>query len=349
MNILVTGGAGFQGSHLVEALVRKGHFVRILNTPSEHAKGNVRKYLARLIADGHVELVWGSIVDRYLLDMCMKDIERVFHLAAKINVDESLKVPLDFLDINVKGTENVLLAAASKKADMVYSSSCESYGDNLYGTAYILESARKYKAELEVVSSAAIYGIGSKHKMDEYHPLCPASPYAATKAAADRICFSYARSYGLPIKIVRPFNIFGPRQKESGFGAVVPMFFKQAMDAIGGPLKIFGNGKQTRDYLYIDDLVRAYLIIAECSDFNGKAVNVGSGVETSVNDIARTVNRLTGRPSDFIEHIPGRSGEVNSFVADTTLIERFGFKPKITFEEGMKLYYDWKREAQKCP
>jgi len=342
MNVLVTGGAGFQGSHLVEALVKQGHFVRILNTPSEHAKGNVRKYLAPLVDKGRVEVVWGSVSDRYLLDMCMKDVERVFHLGAKINVDESLQRPLDFININIKGTENVLAAAATKKADVVHASTCEVYGDNIYGTTNVLESARKYKAELEVVSSASIYGIGSKHLMDEYHPLFPASPYAASKAAGDRICYSYWKSFGLKVKIVRPFNIFGPRQKDSGFGAVVPIFFKKAIDAPKEPLKIFGDGSQTRDYLYVTDLVRAYLLIADEPALNGEAINLGSGEEISVNRIAETVNKLTGRPADLITHTEGRAGEVNSFIADTSLIEQFGFKPEISFDAGMLSYYDWK-------
>ena len=342
MNILVTGGAGFQGSHLVEALVKKGHFVRILNTPSEHAKNNVKRYLMNYTMDDRVEVVWGSVTDKYLLNICMRDVERVFHLGAKINVDESLKVPLDFLNINVRGTDNVLTAATAKKVEVLYASSCEAYGDNIYGTANVLESVLKYKADMEFVSSASIYGTGSKHKMDEFHPLCPASPYAATKAAADRLCYSYWKSYGLKVKIVRPFNIFGPRQKDSGFGAVVPIFFKKAIENPTEPLKIFGDGYQTRDYLYIDDLVRAYMLIVDEPSLNGKAINIGSGKETSVNRIAETVNQLTGRPADLIEHAEGRSGEVNSFIADTSLIERFGFKPEISFDAGMLNYYNWK-------
>jgi dTDP-glucose 4,6-dehydratase len=337
LNILVTGGCGFQGSHLVETLLKDGHYVRILNTPSLAAKVNYSRYLED---KKNLNVVWGSVVDNYLVDICMKDIEVVFHLGAKVNVDESFQAPLDFFNINIKGTDNVCASAAERRIKLIFGSSCECYGSNMYGDVNILESVKKYNAKLNFISTAAVYGIGSMFKMNEWHPLMPASPYAATKASADRLCYSYYKTYGLDVKIVRPFNIFGPRQKRSGFGAVIPIFFEKAL--LDDKLVIYGDGKQTRDYLYVTDIVNAYKLIMETKEFTGKAVNVGSGTEISINQIAEKICELLNVPRKRIQHIHDRPGEVNSFIADTTFIEQYGFKPTVSFDDGLKKYLDWR-------
>jgi len=269
----------------------------------------------------------------------MQDIELVYHLAAKINVDESILYPQRYTENNIEGTRTILDAVRKHNPDMVMASTCEAYGANLSGTEAVLEAVRKYNAHLVTVSTAGVYK-GSKGRMDENHPLNPQSPYAASKAGADRLCYAYHKTYGIKVKIVRPFNIFGPRQKREGFGAVIPIFYEKALNNEKLPIK--GDGKQTRDYLYVSDVVDAYRLIAETDELNGHAVNVGSGLETSINHVAKTVLYFTKRPYHMIEHIGERAGEVDSFIADTTLIEQYGFKPKVDFDTGMKNYYNWR-------
>jgi dTDP-glucose 4,6-dehydratase len=337
MNVLITGGCGFQGSHLAEALLNKGHFVRILNTPSEHARENYELYLKRY---NNLEIVWGSVMDRDLLDHCMRDVERVFHLGAKINVDESIQRPLDYLETNYQGTKNVLDNAVKHRSQVIHASTCEVYGENLFGTLNVLESVKKYRPGLQFVSTAAVYGEGSEIRMNEWHPLRPTSPYAASKAAADRLCYCYYKTHKLDITIVRPFNIYGERQKRTGFGAVIPIFFEKALSH--QDITIFGDGTQTRDYLHVSDIVRAYILIAETKDLIGKEVNAGSGIERRVIDIAEKITDISGARRSIIKFVGERKGEVNSFIADNALIEQYGFAPAKDFDRGLKEYHEWR-------
>jgi len=331
MNYLVTGGCGFQGSHLVEALVKRGDFVRVLNTPSRHARNN-----AKLFDDNpNVEIVWGSVLERPLLDYCMEGIDKVFHLAAKIHVDESYTKSELYMKTNLEGTHNTLAAAHKINADVIHASSCEVYGSNVFSTLAVLETLRKVDADMTFVGSASIYGKSyNVPKMNEYHPLNPQSPYAASKAASDRLCYAYHKSFGVKVKIVRPFNIFGSRQKAGGGGAVIPIFFKNAL--LDNPITIHGDGKQTRDYLYVDDIIKAYLLISELDELNGEVVNVGSGIETEIGWLAETIRRIVGKGR--IEYVKGRIGDVDSFICDNSKIAQYGFEPKISVEEGLKLY-----------
>lgn len=336
VKVLVTGGCGFQGSHLVEALVKEGHSVRVLNTVSDHAKRNYDRYLEGL----DIEVLWGTVLDMNLLSACMQDVDKVFHLAAKINVDESIYDPKGFVENNVGGTKQVLEGCRDDDVPVVFASSCEVYGGNLYGQVNVLEAVRKYKKELVSVSSASVFGDGSKELMDEFHPMRPRSPYAASKAAADVLCSAYHCTYDLDVKIVRPFNVYGERQKERGFGSLIPILFRCALE--DKPLRIFGDGEQTRDYMHVSDVVRAYIHVANETGLSGGVVNVGSGVQVSVNEIAEKVIELTGRDRGLIKHIGGRPGEVDSFIADTSLMDSYGFRPKVNFDEGLRYYYEWK-------
>ena len=176
MRILITGGAGFQGSHLAERCLNAGHQVAILNTFSEEAVGNISQL------DKEVTVVWGSITDSEIVEKTVRGQELVVHMAARINVDESIEAPATFLAANVMGTYNVLEAVRRQECRLVYSSTCEVYGAH-------------------------------DGAVTETSDLRPNSPYAASKAAADRLCFAYAQTYGVDVVILRPCNVYGARQK----------------------------------------------------------------------------------------------------------------------------------------
>jgi dTDP-glucose 4,6-dehydratase len=304
MKILITGGAGFQGSHLAHFFLKEGHEITILNTYSDIVEPNIAD-----IAD-KVRIVYGSVTDRVLVDKTVRGHDVVFHLAANINVDQSLQDPESFLDVNVMGTHHVLEAVRANHARMVYASTCEVYGDG--------------------------HDIKEGELLSENAALNPNSPYAASKAAADRWCHAYFRSFGVNVTIVRPFNIFGERQKSGTFGALIPILVRKALR--GEPLTIFGDGEATRDYLNIDDLVGAYNLVLHHPELAGKAINFASGVNTSVKDIAEYIAKALGAN---IEHGPARPGEVSRFPADISLAQSLGFSPKVSIWEGIDRYIAW--------
>lgn len=306
MKILITGGLGFQGSHLTEYFINKGHDVTVLNTFSERA----RNFLSLL--EDKPRIIWGSVTDWELVRKSVREHDVVLHLAAYVNVDESIKNPRFFVDVNIGGTVNILEAVKESGNRLIYASTCEVYGV-----------------------------VPGREVINEEAELRPHSPYAASKAAADRICFSYFKSYGLDAVIVRPFNIFGPRQKEGEFGALIPILVKKALD--GKNLTVFGSGMQTRDYMHIDDLLSAYDLILEAKNVAGEVFNFGTGQETSVKDIAEYI---AGKFGVNVEYKEARSGEVNHFRADIAKAEKMlGFKPKVKIWDGIDRYITW-RKAQ---
>ena len=234
MRILITGGAGFQGSHLAERWSGSGHGVTILNTYSEEAARNIRA----VSADS--EVVWGSVTDNEIVEKTVRGHDVVVHLAARVNVDESLAEPRAFADVNLDGTINVLEAARRWGSRVVFGSSCE------------------------------VYGASDGLPVPETAPLRPYSPYSASKAAADRMCYAYHMSYGLDVTIVRPSNVYGERQKSGRGGAVIPIF--SSLAAAGKPLTVFGTGAQTREYIHVSDLVAAYDMIVGRGDLAGATV-----------------------------------------------------------------------------
>lgn len=300
MNILVTGGAGFQGSHICKALIEKGHRVRVLNTPSIDAHQNLLSF-----PDGvDVEVVWGSVCDQTLVERSVEGMDLVVHLAAEINVDKSLSNPKIFIDTNIMGTINILKEVTDNEIRMVYASTCEVYG-------------------------AAVY-----KPMDEKHPLNPHSPYAASKSGADRLCYSYHRSFGTDVTIVRPFNIYGPNQKSKRFGALIPILISRILN--GKPPLIFGTGEQTRDYMYVSDLADAYMLVIGNENLSGEVINFGSGKETSIKYIAEKLVEIID-PSIVPQHMEPRSGEVSSFCADISKARSLGFSPEVDIDEGLVL------------
>ncbi len=297
--VLVTGGAGFIGSHLVDALVGSGARVRVLDDLSTGRPDNLADR-----AD-EIELIEGDVRDAGACRRAAAGVELLFHQAALGSVPRSLVDPATTLAVNVQGTANVLTAAREAGVRrVVYASSSSVYGD----------SPRLPKREGE-----------------EGEPL---SPYAASKRMTEQLAAVLARCYRLPVVGLRYFNVYGPRQDPAGpYAAVVPRFLTAGLT--GGAPQIYGDGRQTRDFTYVADAVCANLLAAAAPVVDGRALNVAGGRGVSILELARLVGRLTGndRPP---EHRPPRPGDVPHSTAD---LERaraeLGYQPRADLEEGL--------------
>jgi len=310
--ILVTGGAGFIGSHLTEDLVKSGFSVKIMDDFSTGSVNNIM----HLFNYRNFKMIRGSITDKELVAKATSDVDVIFHLAAQVHVDRSIIEPRRTFDVNTFGTLNILDAALENNVELVaYASTSEVYGSALYAP------------------------------MDENHPLNPASPYAASKAAADRLCFSYYNTYKLPVVIVRCFNTYGPRQKDSGYAAAIPKFLRKALTRL--PPIIYGDGLQTRDYMYVKDTVKAYkLVMNSYEKVLGQTINFGTGAEVSILDLAKTILELCGTKSVPV-HTSPRPGEVTRLCADIKKAkELLGFKPDYTIKAGLKEFTEWYKEGR---
>ena len=320
--VLITGGAGFIGSNLTEFLLKNGHRVIVLDDLSRSTTDNIR---ACYNHSPNFYFVNGSVMDFDLVDRLVNNVDMVFHLAAQVHWEESIDNPVPSFEVHTRGTQNVLEAVRRGMARR----------DPLKLMLY--------------ASSSEVYGTGQYMPMDENHPFNPQSPYAAGKAAADRLCSSYHHVYKLPIIILRQFNTYGPNQRTKGYSAVIPKFVSQVVNNC--PPTIYGDGVQTKDFHYIDDLIAAYSLIIDKwqeLDMFGTAINFGTGKETSINDLARiiidTVAKETGRDlSDMAPiHLPKRPGEVMRFAADISLAKKMlGFTPKTNIEKGIAKYVRW--------
>jgi nucleoside-diphosphate-sugar epimerase len=269
----------------------------------------MRYFAANEMAD----IVFGSVTDWELVSKTARDHDVVFHLAANINVDKSLDDPRSFLETNVMGTYHVLQAAREYGSRIIFASTCEVYGDG--------------------------HTLAPDALLDETAELRPNSPYAASKAAADRLCYSYYRSHGLDVTMVRPFNIFGERQKSGAFGALIPILVRRAI--AGQDLTVFGDGSATLDYLHVSDVIEAYRLVLESPNLTGRAINFASGTNTSVRDIAEYI---AAKFSARVVQGPARPGEVTRFPASIALAKSIGFAPKVGIWQGIDRYIEWAKE-----
>jgi UDP-glucose 4-epimerase len=310
--ILVTGGAGFIGSHLTEDLVKNGFSVKIMDDFSTGSVNNIM----HLFNYKNFKMIRGSVTDKELVSKATSDVDIVFHLAAQVHVDRSVIEPRRTFDVNTLGTLNILDAALENDVELV---------------AY--------------ASTSEVYGSAKYTPMNEDHPLNPASPYAASKAAADRLCFSYFNTYKLPVVIVRCFNTYGPRQKDSGYAAAIPKFLRKALARL--PPIIYGDGLQTRDYMYVKDTVKAYkLVMKNYEKVIGEALNFGTGYEVSILELAKTILELCGTKSVPV-HTAARPGEVKRLCADTTKTKALlGFEPDYDIKKGLKEFTQWYSEGR---
>jgi UDP-glucose 4-epimerase len=305
MKILITGGAGFVGSHLCRKYTLQGETVLCLDNFMNGDLLNIRN----LLSYSNFKLINGDIRNFDLLEKIMRDVDVVFHLAAQIHVDRSIIEPSLTYEINVLGTQN------------------------------ILEIARRYDVDKIIhASTSEVYGSASDAPIDENHSLDAPHPYGASKIAADRMCFAYIKTYGLNICIMRPFNLYGPHQKDSGYGGAISIFIKRVFNNM--PPIIYGDGTQTRDYTYIDDIVEAYDIILKYPSPLIDPINFGTGKEISINDLAGKIITIMGKNISPV-HVDPRPGEVQRLIADISKAKKIGWKPYHTLDEGLRKLIEW--------
>ncbi len=310
--VLVTGGAGFIGSHLVDALVAGGARVRVLDDFSSGRRENLAG------AAGRVEIVEGDVADDRALDRVLAGVETVMHLATRC-VRLSLSDPENVHRVNSHGTLRVLLAARRHRVGRVV-----------------------------YVSSSEVYGSGVRVPMAEDHPLEPTTIYGATKLAGELYTQALTRAFDLPTVVVRPFNTYGPRAHFEGvYGEVIPRFTVRLLN--GRRPVVFGDGRQTRDFTYVSDTVRGILAAAATDRAQGQVINVARGEEVTVRRLAELLAKAID-PTLAPEFTEPRPGDVRRHWADVSRARAdLGFVAEIGIEEGLARYLAWFREAYPDP
>jgi UDP-glucose 4-epimerase len=311
MKIMITGGAGFIGSHLCDKYTGEDHTVICLDNFMSGNLVNVR----HLLNNRNFKLIKGDVRDYDLLEKIMRDVDVVFHLAAQIHVDRSYIEPKLTYDVNVMGTQNILeVARLHDVSRIIYASTSEVYGSAQY------------------------------YPIDEKHPLNAPHPYGASKIAADRMCYAYIQTYGMNISIVRLFNIYGPRQRDVGYGGVISIFTRRILNNM--PPIIYGDGSQTRDYTYVNDAVSAYDSVLKQKEPIGEPLNFGSGREETIIDLANMIIKYSGKKGEIKPvHIEPRIGEVQRLIADPGRAKKLlGWEPVTKLETGLEKFVKWYKD-----
>lgn len=297
MRVLITGGAGFIGTALANRLVELGHQVRVLDDLSAGDPSRL-----------HQDVLFnrGDVRDRPKLWTILHNIDCVFHLAARVSVPESILYPREYNDVNVGGTVSVMEAMRDVGVKRVV-----------------------------LASSGTVYGEQPIQPVQESFRPNPRAPYAVSKIAAEYYVFTLGQLYGIETVALRIFNAYGPHQPlPPSHAPVIPLFMRQVLT--GGSVVIFGDGRQTRDFIYIDDVVDALVAAALAPDVDRQIINVGSGQEVSVRELVRHIERVTRRKANVIENA-GQDGGVSRLVADITLArQKLGFTPKVDIETGLR-------------
>lgn len=298
MKVFITGIKGFIGSHLALHMSKLGHDVLGIDNLMHPCALRLPRSFFR----------YGDV--RYYQDLApfIFNADAIFHLAAQIHVDKSITNPQETIDINVGGTLNVL------------------------------EACRKAHKKLIFASSSEVYGTAQELTMNEAHPLDPQSPYAASKAMADRLCHSYFKTYDLDITVCRNFNVFGKFQSFDSYGGVIARFCHRVLQ--GNPPQIFGTGEQVRDYMNVDDAVNAYQLCMSPA-LKGESINFGTGETISVNEIADLIIQTIGDKNIKPVNIRPRQGEVMRLCADITKAKKLGFEPKTDVRKDIAAYAKW--------
>ncbi|MBX9772675.1 MAG: SDR family NAD(P)-dependent oxidoreductase [Candidatus Obscuribacterales bacterium] len=317
--ILVTGGAGFIGSNLVEELIKKGNEIIVLDDYSAGKESN----LASVKQSGKLHLIKGSILDPLMVRKLVKEVDVVFHLAAhcsRLCFDR----PHNVHEVNATGTLNVLDAMK-----LVNRST----------------NTRRVK-RLVYCSSSEVYGTAKNSSMTEEHTLEPTTVFGASKLAAEHYTQVYHATWGLPTVIVRPFNTYGYRAHHAGAsGEVIPRFAVRILNDL--PPIIFGDGSQTRDFTFVSDVVQGLITAGGSDNLIGKTINIASGKEVTIKEIAERLLKLLGKEQIGIQFEPSRPGDVNRQVADASKVEKLvEFRSTIGIDQGLPLYIEWLKEQK---
>ncbi|KYG33760.1 dTDP-glucose 4,6-dehydratase [Alkalihalobacillus trypoxylicola] len=312
MNVLVTGGAGFIGRWVVKQLINDGHYVTVFDDLSNGQEKNLEEFKDSpflkkvMIGDIKNTKELEAIFDKGNFSIC-------FHLAASINVQDSIDDPRTTFENDTIGTFNMMEQCLKHQVKVVFMSTCMVY-DRCYDQTGISEE----------------------------HPVKPASPYAGSKIAAENMVLSYFYSYKLPVVVVRPFNTYGPFQKTGGEGGVVAIFIKKALE--GKDVQIYGNGTQTRDLLYVEDCANFVVEAGYQDSVNGQIINAGLGSDITINDLAE---KIVGDKSKIkhVEHIHPQS-EIEKLLCNSSkAFERLNWKPKFDLDQGIEKTREWIREG----
>ena len=305
--MLVTGGAGFIGSHIAERLLELGHRVRIIDDFSTGRRENIAAFADNL------DVIEADIRDRSAVEAAVRGVEVVFHEAALASVPRSVDDPVSSNEVNVGGTLNVLMAArAAGVRRVVFASSSSVYGDT---------------PELP--------------KREDMKP-SPASPYAVGKLAAENYCGVFSSLFDLECVSLRYFNVFGPRQDPSSqYAAVVPLFLSALLE--GRPPLIYGDGEQSRDFTYVSNVVDANILAMDRNGVAGEVLNVACGSTSTVNELLAELRDITGSALEA-EHAAPRPGDVRHSYADVSrAVGALGFSPRVGFREGLERTVEWFR------
>jgi dTDP-glucose 4,6-dehydratase len=307
--VLVTGAGGFIGSHLAELLAREGADVRAF---VRYTSRGDYGWLEQALPDAAeaIEVFRGDLANPEAVRSALRGREVVFHLGALIPIPYSYRHPREFVAANVEGTLNVLEAAREEEPRRIVHT-----------------------------STSEVYGTAQHIPIDEEHPLHPQSPYAATKVGADQVALSYQRSFGTPVVVTRPFNTYGPRQSAR---AVIPTIVSQALSR---DVVELGATSPTRDFLYVEDTATGIAACADADDAEGEVINLGTGAEISIRDLAERIIELVGRDVTLAldeERLRPPESEVERLVADTAKARRLlGWEPAVKLDEGLQRTIDW--------
>ena len=307
MRALVTGADGFIGSHLVELLLENGYQVRAL---SQYNSFNYWGWLDGM-SHPNLEVVTGDVRDAHYCKHITKDIDVIFHLAALIAIPYSYVAPDSYVDTNVRGTLNI----------------CQAAKEN--GVKRVL-----------ITSTSEVYGTALYVPIDEKHPKQPQSPYSASKIGADAMAMSFYNAFELPVTIVRPFNTYGPRQSAR---AIIPTIITQIAN---GARKIqLGDLRPTRDFNFVKDTCRGFLMLSKCDEAIGQEVNISSNYEISMRDTLELIAKIMGTEVEFIEdkqRLRPKNSEVFRLWGDNSKIKSLtGFEPNYSIEEGLRETIEW--------
>jgi dTDP-glucose 4,6-dehydratase len=312
--VLVTGGAGFISSSVIRHLLAATSY-EVVSLDALTYAGNLEN-LADVLSHLRLRFVEGDIRNARIVEEVVSEVDVIVNAAAESHVEKSIEEGAgEFVTTNVEGTQ------------------------------ILLDAIRRTPVERFVlISSSEVYGTAEASPMDESHPLNPRSPYAATKAGADRLAYAYHVTYDLPIVIVRPFNNYGPRQHPE---KAIPQFITSAL--LDEPLTVHGDGHASRDWLYVEDDAEAIaaVIAADLDTVAGETINVATGIDLSVSEVADRVLEELGKPESLKFHVEERAGQVDRHIGSTDKAERLlGWRSRTSFEEGLRRTVEWYRENE---